>query len=82
MVVNEGLMNGIPIITTGVGNIKYLVGDAALIIPFDGSEKSHKQWIDSLADLYFDEQKLYTLSIKSKKQYQKQQDVLLDLSFL
>ena len=65
-VVNEGLMNGIPIITTGAGNIKCLVGDAALIIPSD----DRKKWIESVANLYFDEQKLYELSIKSKKQYQ------------
>ena len=87
-VVNEGLMNGIPIVTTGAGNIKYLVGDAAIIIPPENIEAPVSRftrprsscdtsvspnflndWISTVADLYYDEQKLYDLSIKSKKQY-------------
>lgn len=64
-VVNEGLMNGIPIVTTGAGNIKYLVGDAAVVIPPNDIDK----WVNTISELYFDEQKLYDLSIKSKQQY-------------
>ena len=30
--VNESMMNGIPVITTGAGNIKYLVGKAGYVI--------------------------------------------------
>lgn len=63
-VINEGLMNGLPIITTGVGNIKYLVGDAAIILPPDT-----KTWVKNVAEVYYDEKKLHTLSLKSKAQY-------------
>uniref|UniRef100_A0A6C0BPY8 Glycosyl transferase family 1 domain-containing protein n=1 Tax=viral metagenome TaxID=1070528 RepID=A0A6C0BPY8_9ZZZZ len=39
----EAMINGIPIVTTGAGNIKYLVGDAGIVIPdrlFSAGEKS------------------------------------------
>ena len=63
-VINEGLMNGLPIVTTGSGNIKYLVGDAAIILKNDPNS-----WIKTVSDLYYDEEKLHTISLKSKEQY-------------
>lgn len=74
-VINEGLMNGLPIITTGTGNIKYLVGDAAVILPYDSIKnpilkcRSLKKWIKTVAEIYYDETKLHKLSLKSKVQY-------------
>lgn len=63
-VVNEGLMNGIPIVTTGAGNIKYLVGDAALVLPNDPN-----LWKEEVKKLYFDDEVLEKYSQKSLLQY-------------
>lgn len=65
-VVNEAMMNGIPIITTGQGNIKYLVGDSAPIIPIENKE----DWLAKVNDLYFDTQLLFQTSENIKKQYE------------
>ena len=43
-VANEGLMNGIPIITTGYGNLKYLVGSGGKII----SEDKIDEWVKQI----------------------------------
>lgn len=64
-VVNEGLMNGIPIITTGAGNIKYLVGDAAIIIPHDNQEL----WNEHVYKLYYNKELWEEYSKKSLIQY-------------
>lgn len=64
-VINEGMMNGIPIITTGAGNIKYLVGESAIILSQNPTE-----WIDTINKLYNNKKKLLELSEKSKKQYE------------
>lgn len=64
-VVNEGMMNGIPIITTGQGNIKYLTGTNCIIEPYD----SFENWSNHIVSLYNNEQKLLEYSSKSKKGY-------------
>ncbi len=64
-VINEGLMNGIPIVTTGAGNIKYLVGDAAIIL----SPEDPSLWKQTIRDLYYDKELLNKYSQKSLFQY-------------
>jgi glycosyltransferase involved in cell wall biosynthesis len=49
-VANEGLMNGIPIISTGYGNIRHLLGTGGQIISPEEPEK----WIDSIEELWSD----------------------------
>ena len=54
-VVSEGLMNGIPIIITGFGNIKYLLSDAGIIVdPFNIDK-----WIEEISKLYNDKKTLH-----------------------
>lgn len=64
-VVNEAMLNSIPIITTGQGNIKYLVGDAAPIINIENKE----EWLEQINKIYFDESLLKTMAINIKNQY-------------
>ena len=49
--VNEAMMNGIPVITTGYGNIKYLVGDAGYIYDYGNVEI----WKETIKKLYYDD---------------------------
>lgn len=64
-VVNEGMMNGIPIMTTGQGNIKYLVKDNGYIIKKDNL----KEWETTLKALYNSDKLLMEYSEKSKLGY-------------
>jgi glycosyltransferase involved in cell wall biosynthesis len=48
--VNEAMMNGIPVITTGQGNIKYLVGERGLVYQKDNIDG----WVDEIKKLYYD----------------------------
>jgi glycosyltransferase involved in cell wall biosynthesis len=64
-VVNEAMMNGIPVISTGQGNIKYLMGNSGYIIPFSNK----KEWKDILEKLYFDNELLLKKSKESLKEY-------------
>lgn len=63
---NEALCNGIPIITTGKGNISYMVGDSAIIV----REKNIKGWVNAVKDLYNDDKFYKQMSIKALKQYE------------
>lgn len=67
-VANEGLMNGLPIITTGCGNIKYMVGDAAIILP---STDNFSSWSEEVRKLYFSKERIEHISLKAKTQYLK-----------
>jgi len=44
--VNEAMMNGIPVVTTGAGNIKYLVGEKGLMC------KTIDEWVKEVKKLY------------------------------
>ncbi|CAH6421082.1 Glycosyltransferase family 1 [uncultured virus] len=65
-VANEGMMNGIPIITTGNGFIKDITKECAIFIPFE--DKSN--WINTINDLYFNPIKLTNLSKKTLEFYE------------
>lgn len=67
-VVNEGMMNGIPIMTTGQGNIDYLIGHGEYGIKLDPNNPD--DWVKALNDIYFDDDKLLEWSNKSKKGYE------------
>jgi glycosyltransferase involved in cell wall biosynthesis len=60
----EGMMNGLPIITTGTGYIKRLVGDAGVVL----SPRTPNEWIRTVRELYYNETKLRELSRRSLKQ--------------
>lgn len=50
--INEAMMNGIPVITTGQGNIKYLVGESGLIY----KENDIDGWVNEIEKLYYDKE--------------------------
>jgi glycosyltransferase involved in cell wall biosynthesis len=64
-VVNESMMNGIPVITTGQGNIKYLVGDSCPIIDINDYDK----WVETVTEMYTNTDLLLEYSEKVNKQY-------------
>ena len=64
-VANEGLMNGIPIISTGYGNIKYLLGSGGQIVSPDHPEK----WIECIEELYLDDNKYRFWKAKALDRY-------------
>lgn len=52
---NEAMMNGIPVITTGQGNLKYFLNGTEFIIPIYEKEK----WAKIIKKLYFNKEELY-----------------------
>jgi glycosyltransferase involved in cell wall biosynthesis len=64
--VNEAMMNGIPVVTTGQGNISNLVGDAGFVV----DKTNLSEWTNVINKLYFDENLLKEYSDKSLKQYE------------
>lgn len=70
--VNEAMMNGIPVITSGRGNLKYLVGNAGIIIdPFKKGD-----WAKTIADLY---NNYYRIDIMKKKILSKYEEYSEDI---
>jgi len=65
-VANEGLMNGIPIITTGVGNISNLVREAGIII----SHLDIQEWEKQINLIMTNDNLYQQYSDKSMKQYE------------
>lgn len=64
--VNEGMMNGIPIMSSGHGNMKYLLGTAGYILdPYD-----YDGWANKLNQLYFDNNELIKQSKLSLENYE------------
>jgi glycosyltransferase involved in cell wall biosynthesis len=63
-VVNEAMMNGIVVVTTGKGNISKLIGDAGIIMP---EEKT--LWPRVIQELYSDRAVYATLSDRARERY-------------
>lgn len=75
---NEALCNGIPVITTGKGNIGYMVENNAIIL----DENDHKKWADQVEKLWSDK-KYYDMMVKkSLIQYEKSSESLAEKQFL
>ena len=69
--VNETMMNGIPVITTGKGNIKYMTGnDYPYIHDFD----DRVAWRDSVMKLYNNETELLATADMVKERYEQSND--------
>jgi len=66
-VVNEAMMNGIPILSTGQGNIKNLMGNTGYILPFEDME----QWAVKLDEIYNNDEILKAESLRTLKEYEK-----------
>lgn len=63
--VNEAMMNGIPVLTTGNGNLRYLVDDDEWIIPIDNK----KRWKETITKLYYDKEYFKKASSHSLQKY-------------
>lgn len=64
-VVNEAMMNKIPVLTTHRGNIKYLVGNTTPVLDPD----KPKMWVDQLNELYFNETRYRDMSNLMEQKY-------------
>jgi glycosyltransferase involved in cell wall biosynthesis len=62
---NEAMCNGIPVITTGKGNIEYMVGDAAPIV----DQANIDQWVREVHDMYLHEQRYNYYSRRILQRY-------------
>lgn len=76
--VNEAMMNGIPVITSGQGNLKYLVEGAGFVIPIQNKE----QWRDTINEIYHDTNKIQIISDKIHKKYLDFSDSIAEKMFL
>lgn len=75
--VNESMMNGIPVITTGAGNIKYLVGKAGYVIPISEKDK----WCSIINELYNNPELYKTTSKNILKQYEQHSEQMAAKQF-
>jgi len=62
-IIIEALSRGIPIVSTGKGDSRYILGDSGII------EENTDKWVSLLANLFFDKKRLKILSIKSLERY-------------
>lgn len=74
--VNEAMMNNIPVITSGQGNLKYLVEDAGIILPLGTDHKTnniYKEdmiiWKDKLKEIYNNSNQLIEISKRISMKY-------------
>ena len=65
-VVNEAMMNGIPVVSTGQGNIKNLMGNSGYILPYDNKDL----WVNTLNYLYNNDDLLTKQSEKTLQEYE------------
>lgn len=64
-VANEGLRNGIPMVTTGVGAIRDMLGEAARYIPHDDKDA----WVKQVGALYVNTKRLRRMRRRSLERY-------------
>lgn len=67
--VNEAMMNAVPVLTTGQGNIKYLVDGLNTTFPLKTNTDMIK-WKDYIKEIYHDDNKITELSKKVLKKYE------------
>jgi len=67
--VNEAMMNHIPVITSGRGNLRYLVEDAGICIDINDAN-DFSLWKNQINDLYDNEMRLSEIIMNTKKKYE------------
>lgn len=72
----ESASNGIPIITTGKGYVKQMLGDDAIYLDYNV-----KDWVDKILELYNDKDKLLEISsrLKNRIEHYKKSKTIIDL---
>lgn len=80
--VNEAMMNSIPIITTGQGNIKYLVSeDTGKTLPLKDLQDMN-EWSTYIKEIYFDSNKINELSNNVLKKYNEFSEEVCESQFI
>lgn len=64
--VNEAMLNGIPILTTGYGNLQYLIDNPKYIIPIEDKQR----WKSMIMELYTDQESYKEASEFCLKKYE------------
>ncbi len=67
--VNEAMMNHIPVITSGRGNLTHLVENAGICIDIN-NKNDYLLWKNKIDQLYHDENELTKIIIKTKTKYE------------
>lgn len=73
--VNEAMMSGIPVLTSGQGNLKYLCSNTIKVDDI-------QLWINKIKYLYYNETKLLTESEKMKMEYKEYSEEICKKQFL
>ena len=76
-VVNEGMMNGIPVLTTHRGNIKYLVGESTPVL----DPKNPDEWEREIRRIYNDKNAYTIMSNAMKNKYIESSDEVAKKQF-
>jgi glycosyltransferase involved in cell wall biosynthesis len=76
-VVNESMLNGIPVFSTHRGNIKYLLGDTSPILDVNNID----QWESAIKSIYYDEDKYLTMSNNMRNKYRDSSEDLSKVQF-
>lgn len=66
---NEAMMNGIPVIATGQGNIKYLVENGGIIMPLK-NKNDMIQWKNCIRELWDNDNKFNEIAKSTKNKYE------------
>jgi len=87
--VNEAMMNGIPVITTGQGNIKYLVENAGIILPLTIDSITNSinktdmiKWKNAINELYNNKTKMKEISIATRIKYNEYSENVCETMFM
>lgn len=75
---NEALCNGIPVVTTGKGNISYMVENSATIL----DEKDYDAWAKEIDKLCTDEKYYKMMSKKASDQYETMSEEVAEKQFI
>lgn len=76
--VNEAMMHGIPVLSTGSGNIKYLLKDSGYIIP----PTDLNEWTKVLGELYSNDKKLAAQKVLTLSAYSYHSEAIAINQFL
>ena len=77
-VVNEAMMNGICILASGRGNLKYVIDDKKYIIDVNNK----KDWVKAVKKYYYDKNELNEASKYFRKQYDKYSENICRSQFI
>ncbi|VBB18591.1 glycosyltransferase [Yasminevirus sp. GU-2018] len=76
-VVNEAMMNGIPVLTTHRGNIKYLVGDTTPVLDPEKPE----EWVGQVNRIYADREAYTVMSHAMRDKYRESSEDVAEKQF-